>query len=134
MAMVDMEWDSASYNVSPAALKRIVSIRVIFGITGLTLATSISAIITTSLLYISLRRKEIYKFSRHFLVQIAKMIISTTVMSGVIFGVRFLLPIDNIIISIIIEVITGVFIYMALAYILKINFATTLIKKILIMP
>lgn len=101
-----------------------------FGIFGLALATSISALITVILLYYSLYKRKIYALSRVIVIQLLKMCFSTAFMVIIVKVLRNKLAINPKIISFILEIIIGAIVYIICTYFLKIKIIKELVINI----
>lgn len=103
----------------------------VIGIAGLALATSISSIITSSLLYIELKRKKLFKETVGAGVQYLKMIASAIIMGVCIVLVNKSGIIRNVYARFLTEFIVGVFIYFGMCIFLKVEMAEKTIRNVL---
>lgn len=100
------------------------------GIGGLALATSISAFVTTGLLYYSLRKKIGSLNSKKVLISLAKILMASILMGVVSKSIyNLLLPINHDFIVLFTSVASAILSYLVLIYILKVEEIYTVIKS-----
>lgn len=96
------------------------------GIFGLALATSLSAIVTTLLLYRSLVKEKIYYLDKSMFIQIIKIIGASLAMLFTILFIRNISKLDSKLLMLILEIIVGGTVYLIFTLKLKVEIVISL--------
>lgn len=99
------------------------------GIAGLALATSLSSIITSTLLYIQLREKSIFKETKSSGLQYFKMALAAVIMGVCIIVLNRSNMIGNIYVRFVMEFAIGVLTYLAACVVMKVEILSTVLNQ-----